>query len=91
MTFKGPIPCRSNICEGRFAYLLGKLNPKTGKYSAVPVDWDSISEVDRVSYLAGISLSFNRSIGHRSHYETCAEPGRFTRRKKDVDKSSPPR
>lgn len=79
----GKIPavtCAEETCRAQFIYLK---NPKTGK--SVPVDVDSLSEDDVAEIEAcgpssGVEYDENR---HVSHFTTCTNPGRFSRRKGD--------
>lgn len=77
-----PTPCRELTCTGIFAFLLGKLNPKTGKRANVPVDWDTLSTDEKERYESGERFNFDRTLGHVSHYETCTKPNQFTKAKK---------
>jgi hypothetical protein len=77
-----PTPCREPGCPGLFAFLKGKLNPKTGKRANVPVDWNTLTSLEMNRYLAGESFDFDKTLGHVSHYETCTNPGKFTKGKK---------
>lgn len=74
-----PTPCRELTCTGLIAWLIGKVNVNTGKPANVPVDWDSLSTDEKEQYERGERFDFDKSKGHRPHYETCTKPQSFAK------------
>lgn len=76
----GAVQCVEDTCKAEFIYLE---NPETG--SRVPVDVDSLSETEIGEIEAtGTSngVTYDR-VRHVSHFKTCTNPSRFSRRRGD--------
>lgn len=70
-----PKPCAELTCHGLLAFLR---NAETGRL--VPADWDTLSTEEKEHYEAGREICFIPEK-HVSHYKTCKNPNRFTRRR----------
>ena len=67
--------CDESACKAEIIFLK---NPKTDKF--VPVDVDSLSEEDQELLDRGEEIAYDSSTGHVSHFKTCSNPRRFSKK-----------
>ena len=72
----GPKSCDELTCHGLIAFLR---NPESGRL--VPADWDTLSNEEKEHYEEGREIVYQKER-HVSHYKTCKNPRRFTRRER---------
>ena len=67
--------CRSDKCKKEMVFLI---NAETGH--ALPIDFSSLTMDEKHGLTKGINVLYNDQH-HISHYKTCADPNRFSKKK----------